>query len=64
MSDLLQSIAAYGPGIGLFFFIVFFVLVLAWTLRGGKGRFEAQRLMPFQDDSLPSDTATKGTLHE
>jgi cbb3-type cytochrome oxidase subunit 3 len=48
------------PRIGLVLFLLFFAVILWWSLRGGRHRFDAESRLPLDDEAdnpaMPSES--------
>lgn len=60
--DVVSSVATIWPRLALVLFLLFFALIVIWTLRGGRERFrEVSRLPLDEHDPIRDSSDTPGT---
>ncbi|HEY3296387.1 MAG TPA: hypothetical protein VGL38_13245 [bacterium] len=64
--DVFSHLGSVWPRVGLLIFLLFFAVVLAWTLRGGRHRFDYERSLPLDDGLQPqnADSDSQRISHE
>ncbi len=47
--NVFTNLSSVWPRIGLVLFVLFFAVVLFWTLRGSRNRFDRESRLPFDE---------------